>query len=182
MRLGALVLGGCLGAVALVRPANAQWQEQDTQLEPVDASPSLAPAEPPLTDAALQRVGRPLVKLDRLQFPDNIPNAAAYVSHLKRVLHREAARADWGAGYGARIEYRFSVTALTLAHKGDVLTVTCVAVGKLPRGKTARSRISFGGDPGKQREVVKRVLEIVARGVITRLAELERMRRGASAG
>jgi hypothetical protein len=127
-------------------------------------------------------VGRPVVKLDRLEFPENVANAAAYASHLKRVLRREAARADWGAGRGARIEYRFAVTTLALTHTGDVLTVTCAAVGKLPKGKTARSRIRFGGDPTRPGRIVKRVLEIVARGVITRLAELERVRRTGSAG
>ncbi|MBN1605797.1 MAG: hypothetical protein JW940_04150 [Polyangiaceae bacterium] len=173
MRLGALVLAGCLCAGAFSAPTAAQSQELES---------SLASAEGPSPCAAAERVGRPVVKLDRLEFPENVANAAAYVAHLKRVLRREAARADWGAGRGARIEYRFSVTKLTLAHKGDVLAVTCAAVGKLPKGKIARSRISFGGDPNKPRDVVKRVLEIVARGVITRLAELERLRRTGAAG
>jgi hypothetical protein len=50
-------------------------------------------------------------------------------------------------------------------------------VGKLPKGKVARSDIQYGGDPRSPRKVVRQVLEIVARGVITRLAELERNRR-----
>jgi hypothetical protein len=87
-------------------------------------------------------------------------------------------RADWGAGAKNRIEYRFFVTELTLTEEEGVLRVRCTAVGKLPKGKTAKSRLSFSGDPHKKSELVKRVLDIVARGVITRLAELERVRRG----
>jgi hypothetical protein len=121
--------------------------------------------------------GRPLIVLDQLEFPPGIAGTKQYVQHLRRVLSRETRRADWGAGRGARIEYRFSVTDLTLERKQGVLVVDCTAVGQLPRGKTARSRISFGGDPAKPRRTVKQVLEIVARGVITRLAELERERR-----
>jgi hypothetical protein len=176
MRLRAFVLTGCLCAVVFAGPASAQ------SVEPKPTDSSFGGAGEPSLCAAGQRVGRPVVKLDRLEFPKDVAHAAAYVSHLKRVLRREAARADWGAGSGARIEYRFLVTTLTLTHAGDVLTVTCSAVGKLPRGKIARSQISFGGDPRKPSKVVRRVLEIVARGVITRLAELERARRASPAG
>jgi hypothetical protein len=178
MRRGSLVLAAFLCAGMFAGLAAAQSPE--AQPTPRESSPRSA--DESAAQATAQRVGRPVVKLDRLQFPENVANAAVYVSHLKRVLRREAARADWGAGRGARIEYRFSVTTLTLTHAADVLTVTCAAVGRLPKGKTARSRISFGGDPSKSREVVKRVLEIVARGVITRLAELERERRTRSSG
>ena len=59
-----------------------------------------------------------------------------------------------------------------------VLRVRCTAFGRLPSGKTAKSHLDYGGDPKAHGEVVKRVLEMVARGVITRLAELERVRRG----
>jgi hypothetical protein len=106
--------------------------------------------------------------------------ASEYERHLRQVLRREARRADWGAGEGHRIEYRFSVDKLELSHEGYVLKVHCSATGKLPKGKAARSRLTYGGDPQKPREVISRVLEIVARGVITRLSELERARRGAT--
>lgn len=171
MRFAFPVLVACLIAGSVTGRATAESPEAGT------AEPPSPTTEEPVRQTTPEHLGRPVVKLDRLEFPENVANAKAYISHLKRVLRREAARADWGAGRGARIEYRFSVTALTLSHGGDVLTVTCAAVGKLPKGKVARSRISFGGDPRKPREVVSRVLEIVARGVITRLAELERVRR-----
>ncbi|MEZ4225132.1 MAG: hypothetical protein R3B13_29540 [Polyangiaceae bacterium] len=60
----------------------------------------------------------------------------------------------------------------------DVMRVSCTAVGRLPGGRSAKSHLTFGGDPRKKNELITRVLEIVARGVVTRLAELERVRRG----
>jgi hypothetical protein len=122
--------------------------------------------------------GRPKVKLDALEFPDEIGGSDRYRRHLKHSLAREARRADWGAGHGSTIEYRFIVRELSVEHDGDVLRVKCVATGALPRGKTATSRLSFGGHPKARHELVQKVLDIVARGVVTRLAELERERRG----
>jgi hypothetical protein len=129
-------------------------------------------------DATPLTRGRPKVTLDRLTFPGDVPDSAALAKHLRRILAREARRADWGAGRGSRIEYRFSVTELTLRSGAGVLRVRCTAHGTLPKGRGAKSHLDYGGDPQKRSELVKRVLEIVARGVITRLAELERVRRG----
>jgi hypothetical protein len=77
-----------------------------------------------------------------------------------------------------RIEYRFAVTELRFRLEKDVLKVRCTAVGRLPGGQTAKSDLTFGGSAQKRGAVVREVLEIVARGVVTRLAELERQRRG----
>jgi hypothetical protein len=74
--------------------------------------------------------------------------------------------------------YRFSVEQLRIEQEDGVLRVSCTAVGRLPKGKTAKGNLSFGGDPQRRNAVVVRVLQIVARGVLTRLAELERVRRG----
>jgi hypothetical protein len=122
--------------------------------------------------------GRPKVVLDQLEFPSDLAQAQQYKAHLKKTLARVTRHVDWGAGRKNRIEYRFFVTELTLTEQDGVLRVRCTAVGKLPRGKTAKSKLSFSGDPNQRSDLVKRVLEIVARGVITRLAELERVRRG----
>lgn len=121
--------------------------------------------------------GRPQVSLDRLVFPEGIENGLEFQRHLKLRLRREARRADWGAPTGAKIEFRFFVEELTTRLDGNVLRVACTALGRLPKGKSARSRIEYGGDPRKRSLEVKKVLEMVARGVITRLAELERERR-----
>lgn len=121
--------------------------------------------------------GRPTVKLDRLEFPQGFPDAKHLERHLRRSLARAARNADWGAGRGARIEYRVKVTQLQVSREGDVLQVECTMLGKLPNDKSARSRLSFGGSAKARRAVLSQVLEIVARGVVTRLAELERERR-----
>lgn len=121
--------------------------------------------------------GRPKVELDRLDFPD-IPGSHTFVKHLRRTLRRETRRADWGAGRGSTIEYRFSVKELRIFRQGKVLRVKCEAVGRLPKGKQAKSRLDFGGDPAHRTRLVERVLDIVARGVVIRLAEMERIRRG----
>lgn len=144
-------------------------------------SPIAAAATPhgtSVSQLAERSLGRPTVHLDRLEFPEHFENAAYYRRHLVQVLKREARKADWGAGRGNRIEYRFAVRKLALKVDDDVLHVACTAVGRLPGGKTAKSNLTFGGNPRKRRELVRRVLQIVARGVITRLAELERERRG----
>ena len=101
-----------------------------------------------------------------------------YKKHLTRVLQKEAKKADWGASAGSKIEFRFSVEKLAVRQDGDVLQISCAATGRLPRGRSAKSKLTFGGSPHHQSKLVKRVLTIVARGVVTRLAEIERIRRG----
>lgn len=130
------------------------------------------------TDTAVEvSSAGPTVILDRLDFPV-IMGASKYEKHLRKALRQAAADADWGAGPDSTIEYRFAVKSLTVEQKGDVLTVKCTAVGTLPRGRQAQSKLSFGGSPHEHSELIRRVLTIVSRGVITRLAEIERVRRG----
>jgi hypothetical protein len=137
-----------------------------------------SPAARAATRHASHRHGHPRVKLDRLEFPDDVPQAAHFKHLLVRLLKHEAWRADWGWGRGSTIEYRFFVKELTLDESDGVLRVSCSAVGRLPGGRIAKSRISFGGSPKKRTALITRVLQIVSRGVITRLAEMERVRRG----
>ena len=142
---------------------------------PALASPLVARAE--AEQSGLSAGSGPRVKLDRLSLPPDLIGAKAFETHLRRTLHREARHADWGAGPGSKISYRFAVEQLDLREENGVLHVTCTARGRLPKGKSAKSQIVFGGDPRERSQVVQRVLDIVARGVITRLAELERARR-----
>ncbi|MEO6600751.1 MAG: hypothetical protein ABIQ16_12810 [Polyangiaceae bacterium] len=139
--------------------------------------PAVARAEPQADDNGPSAADRPTVKLDRLALPADLVGAKEYETHLRSALRREARRADWGARSGSKISYRFFVEQLELREESGVLHVTCTARGRLPRGKSAKSHIAFGGDPRERKKVVERVLDIVARGVITRLAELERVRR-----
>jgi hypothetical protein len=121
-------------------------------------------------------VGRPKVKLNRLTFP-SMPQASYYKKHLERSLQREARKADWGAGEGSVIHYRVRIDSLRIEAAGDVVRVHCSATGELPNGKSARSRLSFSGSPAAERKLVEEVLGLVARGLVTRLAELEHRRR-----
>jgi hypothetical protein len=138
-------------------------------------SPQTVRAETEAAETA--PTSRPRVKLDRLTFPSAMNDAKEYEGHLRLTLKREARRADWGAGTGSKISYRFFVEQLDLREEAGVLHVSCTALGRLPKGKSAKSHIVFGGDPRERKKVVEHVLDIVARGVVTRLAELEKTRR-----
>ncbi len=120
--------------------------------------------------------GRPKVTLDRLDLT-KVPLSAGDEAFLRKALAEEAKRADWGAGHGARIEFRFRLDELSVSEEPRVVRVRCSASGFLPKGRGARSHIAFGGAPNERQAVVRHVLEIVARGVVTRLSELERRRR-----
>ena len=119
----------------------------------------------------------PRVKLDRLSLPPDLVGAKTFEAHLRSTLRREVRHADWGAGAASKISYRFAIEQLDLREDKGVLHVTCTARGRLPKGKSAKSQIVFGGDPRERTKIVEHVLDIVARGVVTRLAELERARR-----
>jgi hypothetical protein len=135
------------------------------------------PARAQDAEPIVAATSRPQVKLDRLSFPADLNGAKEFEDHLRGTLKREARHADWGAGSGSKISYRFFVEQLELREEAGVLHVSCTALGRLPKGKSAKSHIVFGGDPRDRKKVVERVLDIVARGVVTRLAELERARR-----
>ena len=139
------------------------------------SAPSHAEEEPPK-----RRDGHPTVVLDRLDL-SKTPGALPEEKFLRDLLAKEARRLDWGAGRGSRIEYRLVIEELTVSEGKNVVRVTCGAGGWLPKGRKAKSRVTFGGSPQDRRAVVRHVLEIVSRGVLTRLAELERNRRSEGA-
>jgi hypothetical protein len=163
-----------LGFAALVAagPSAAESADAVRGEKDVPVAPGIGQAAP---------LGRPSVTLDALVFPGGLANGAALERHFRHMLKRAAGRADWGAGRGARIEYRVVVEELVLTESNGVLRVRCTALGRLPRGKSARSHLDYGGDPKSRGAVVERVLEMVARGVVTRLAALERERRRSAA-
>ncbi|HEX6764087.1 MAG TPA: hypothetical protein VF103_01390 [Polyangiaceae bacterium] len=165
-----LALGFASALALSVRPATAAG--------PSSEDPDSVPVAPGIGRPAPS--GRPNVTLDALVFPKDVASASALERHFRLTLKRAAHRADWGAERGAHIEYRVVVEELTVTESAGVLRVRCTALGRLPRGKSARSHLDFGGDPKKRRAVIERVLEIVARGVVTRLAALERERRRAA--
>jgi hypothetical protein len=143
--------------------------------EPDDAEPDAPP--PVARGIAPREVGRPTVKLDRLEFPAGFPHNGELERHFRRELKRAAHRADWGAKRGAKIEYRVKIEELSLRESERAIHVRCTALGSLPKGRTTRTFIDFGGNPNERDKVVHHVLAIVARGIVTRLASIERERR-----
>jgi hypothetical protein len=121
--------------------------------------------------------GRPHIVLDRLVVPSTVPEHKRVSRVLEKVLKREARRVQWGAGRKNRIEYRFYLEELKVTIENGVYKVHCTALGRLPKGKSARSKLVLGGDPQNPRKIIDEVLAIVARGVLARLADLERERR-----
>ena len=58
------------------------------------------------------------------------------------------------------------IEQLDLREDRGVLHVTCTARGRLPRGKSAKSQIVFGGDPRERTKVVEwRLVAVRRRGV-----------------
>jgi hypothetical protein len=133
--------------------------------------------EPALIEPEDGPSGRPHVVIDRLEVPASFPEHQRLVKVLEKVLKHEARRVEWGAGANSRITYRFYLEQLDVIIERGVLKVRCTAFGRLPKGKTARSKLEFGGDAREPRKVIDHVLTIVARGVLARLAEQERERR-----
>lgn len=140
-------------------------------------SATVSAKEPALIGPEDGPAGRPHIVLDRLVVPPNFPEHQRLAKVLHQVLQHEAPRVQWGAGQGNRITYRFYLEQLEVSVDRGVLKVRCTAFGRLPKGKTARSKLEFGGDARDPRKVIDHVLTIVARGVLARLAELERDRR-----
>jgi len=134
-------------------------------------------AEPALIGPEDGPEGRPHIVLDQLVVPNTVPEQKRVIKVLNKVLKHEQHRVEWGAGRGSRITYRFYLEQLDVSIDRGVLKVRCTALGKLPKGKPARSKLEYGGDALKPRETIDHVLTIVARGVLSRLAELERDRR-----
>ena len=134
-------------------------------------------AEPALIGPDDGPEGRPQIVLDQLVVPSSLPGHQRVSKVLEKALKHEAHRVQWGAGRGSRITYRFYLEQLDLSVEHGVLKVRCTALGRLPKGRTARSKLEFGGDPKDPQKVIDHVLEIVARGVLSRLADMERDRR-----
>ena len=97
---------------------------------------------------------------------------------LEKLLKREARRADWGGASDGPVQASIEIRELMAIVDGDVVRVTCAGVGRIPGVGAAKSKFSFGGRPSERAKLEKHVLELVARGIVTRLAEMARQRRG----
>lgn len=94
---------------------------------------------------------------------------------LRGILEKEGRRADWGKGRAEPVEAEVHVKDLRVTVEGDVLRVTCAASGKIRKLGVAKSSFSYGGKVTERAALERRVLELVARGLIARLAEMARI-------
>lgn len=121
---------------------------------------------------------RPGFHVDRVTLPAGLPREAEVRKHLERAIKLAARKADFGLGPRGRVEARFVLTELSYHREGSVLSVHGRLSGRLPSGRHAESAIHFGGKPADEARLTRQVLDILARGVVIRLAALERKRRG----
>lgn len=101
------------------------------------------------------------------------------IARLLRGLLKDASRrADFGKS--GKVALRARITEYVVEKRGDVLRIRCTVVGKLEGGPSAKSRISYGGDPNDPKALEKQVLTMVAHGVTSRLAAIAKAREEAA--
>jgi len=91
---------------------------------------------------------------------------------LKGALKDASRKADFGKT--RKVALRARITEYVVEKRGDVLRIRVAVVGRIVGGPSAKSRISFGGDPRDPKALEKQVLTMVANGVVSRLAALVR--------
>jgi hypothetical protein len=126
-------------------------------------------------DALAEAPGRgskPKIDWVRVEVPEG-QDSARLTKVLKDALKQATKRADFGKSPGA-VALSARVVELRSEQQGDVLRVTCTMMGRVAHGPGARSRISYGGSPGKREELEKQVLTMVANGLVARLAQIVR--------
>lgn len=94
---------------------------------------------------------------------------------LKGILKEASRKADFGKS--GKVSVRARITEYVVEKRGDVLRIRCTVVGRLEGGPSAKSRISFGGDPNDPKGLEKQVLTMVAQGVTSRLASIAKGRK-----
>jgi hypothetical protein len=115
--------------------------------------------------------GKARVKWSRIDVPEG-KDAARLTKLLRKMLDKAVKQTDFGDVRAMTASAR--IVELRTTKDGDVLRVTCVLSGKLEGGQGARSKISLGGDPNRAGDLEAEVLQAVANGLVTRLAELAR--------
>jgi hypothetical protein len=118
---------------------------------------------------------RPSAKVEwtRVEVPKR--DDSARLEKMLRTMLKEASRkADFGKT--KQVSLRARVVQFSSVQEGDVQRVSCTILGRVERGPSARSRISYGGSPLDRDKLEKEVLRMVANAVVTRLAEIVRSR------
>ncbi|UQA60891.1 hypothetical protein [Polyangium aurulentum] len=99
-------------------------------------------------------------------------DADRLAKNLKGALKDASRKADFGKT--RKVALRARITEYVVEKRGDVLRIRVAVVGRIVGGPSAKSRISFGGDPRDPKGLEKQVLTMVANGVVSRLAALVR--------
>jgi hypothetical protein len=105
-------------------------------------------------------------------------DAPRVAAMLKAILEKETRKARWGSGFPLEAEATIDIRELSARIDGDIVRVSCAALGKMRELGVARTRFSYGGKAVQQAQLEKHILELVARGIIVRLAELAREKFG----
>lgn len=113
------------------------------------------------------------VEFTKVEIPKS-DDAARIERRLRGYLKAAAKRADFGKA--KHVEATVKVHELRWETRGDIVRLTCTVVGHLKGGPSAKSRISFGGDPAHREELEKQVLTSVATGLVARIAQMARAR------
>lgn len=127
------------------------------------------------SSVAVVAEARPKSKVEwtKIEVPKS-DEAARVTSKLRTYLNNAVKHTDFGDARHVRASIR--VTELTWSRQGDVIRLACVMVARLEDGPSARSRISFGGDPNRRGDLEKQVLTAVSNGLVSRIAQIARSR------
>lgn len=112
------------------------------------------------------------LSIAKLEMPED--SAADFEKRLRRLIRSTADKFDFGRS--KRVEATFKLKEFKVETTDDLVRVTATFVGRLKEGGTARSHISFGAKPSKRKSLEKQVLRIVVDSVLSRLAEMARVR------
>jgi len=169
--LGALVLPLVLLAPPFERAEAARHKRVEWTNVEVRPTGKACPAAPK-TDATSSTV-----PASYLVSASCLPGAAARVARkLKKLLVEASRRADWGKG--STVKLSASVTELSWQQQQDVLRLEVTVVGRIAGAASVRSRIRVGGRPAERAKLEQDALQIVATGLVTRLADIARTKRG----
>ena len=102
------------------------------------------------------------------------PDRDQVAATLRKFLEREVKKVRWGKEFQEDVEARIDVHELRSMVDGEMAHVSCAAIGKIKGLGIARSRFSYGGQAAQRHKLELHVLELVARGIVVRLAELAR--------
>jgi hypothetical protein len=114
---------------------------------------------------------KPKVEWSHVDVPES-EDAARIGKVLKAALEQAAKHANFGKVKSITLSAK--LLTFTTEQHGDVLRVSCTAMGRVAGGASARSKISFGGSPDARAELEKQVLTMVANGLVSRLAQIAR--------